>query len=63
MSGPGIWERSPEGTWKLKKLKVESFQELETAKVSDVVSRLQSIGGLKWADMEDPHGVARDLRG
>jgi hypothetical protein len=63
VSGPGIWERTPEGTWKLKKLKVESFQELDTAKVSDVVSRLQSIGGLKWAEMEDPHGVARDLRG
>jgi len=63
VSGPGIWERSPEGTWKLKKLKVDSFQELDTAKVGDVVARLQSISGLKWADMEDPHGVARDLRG
>lgn len=63
VSGSGIWERSPEEVWKLKKLKIESFQELDTAKVSDVVSRLQSIGGLRWADMEDPHGVARDLRG
>lgn len=63
VSGRGTWERSPEGRWKLKKLKIESYQELDTAKVSDVVGRLQSIGGLKWADMDDPHAVAKDLRG
>jgi len=63
VSGQGIWERSSEGMWKLKKLKIESYQELDNAKVGDVVGRLQSIGGLKWADMDDPHGVARDLRG
>lgn len=62
VKGPGIWERSPEGTWKLKKLKIDSFQELDTTKVSDVVAKLQAIGGLKWADMDDPHGAAKDLR-
>ena len=63
VSGHGTWERSPDGGWKLKKLKIESYQELDTAKVGDVVGRLQAIGGLKWADMDDPHGVAKDLRG
>lgn len=63
VSGRGIWERSPEGAWKLKKLKIELFQELDTANAGEVVARLQSIGGLKWADMDDPHGVAKDLRG
>lgn len=63
VSGNGIWERLPAGGWKLKKLRIESYQELDTAKVSDVVGQLQAIGGLKWADMDDPHGVARDLRG
>jgi hypothetical protein len=53
----------PEGGWRLKKLKIESYQELDMARVGDVVGQLQSIGGLKWADMEDPHGIARDLRG
>lgn len=60
--GRGIWERSSEGAWKLKKLKIDSFQELGTATVSEVVAKLQSIGGLKWAEMDDPHGVAGDLR-
>lgn len=63
VSGHGTWERSPEGVWKLKKLRIESYQELDAAKVGEVLGRLQSIGGLKWADMDDPHGVARDLRG
>lgn len=63
VTGHGTWERSPEGGWKLKKLKIESYQELDAAKAGDMVGRLQAIGGLKWADMEDPHGVARDLRG
>lgn len=62
VSGHGTWERSSDGIWKLKKLKIETYQELDTAKVGDVVDRLRSVGGLKWADMEDPHGVARDLR-
>ncbi|XKH02220.1 hypothetical protein LG325_05405 [Marinobacter nauticus] len=63
VSGHGTWERSPEGVWKLKKLRIESYQELDTDKIGGVVGRLQTIGGLKWVDMEDPHGVARDLRG
>ena len=63
VSGHGTWERLPEGGWRLKKLKIESYQELDTANVGDVVGRLQAIGGLKWADMEDPHAVAKDLRG
>lgn len=63
VSGQGTWERLPEGGWRLKKLKIESYQELDMARVGDVVGQLQSIGGLKWADMEDPHGIARDLRG
>lgn len=63
VSGRGTWERSPEGTWKLKKLKIESFHELDAGKASSVIARMQSLGGLKWAEMDDPHGVARDLRG
>lgn len=63
VSGRGTWERSPEGSWRLKKLKIETYEELNTAKVSEVVGRLQAIGGLKWADMDDPHELARELRG
>jgi hypothetical protein len=63
VSGWGAWERLPEGCWRLRKLKIESFQELDTAKASSVLVKLQSLGGLKWAEMDDPHGVARDMRG
>jgi len=63
VNGQGIWERSPEGRWSLRKLKIESFQPLDTSKASSVLATMQSLGGLKWAEMDDPHGVARDLRG
>jgi hypothetical protein len=63
VSGCGAWERLPEGRWRLRKLKIESFQELDTAKASSVLVKLQSLGGLKWAEMDDPHGVAKDMRG
>lgn len=63
VSGQGSWERSTEGVWRLKKLKIETFQELNTTKASSVIRKMQSLGGLKWAEMDDPHGMARDLRG
>lgn len=63
VSGSGTWERTPNGSWKLKKLKVESFQELDSSKLSSVLSKLQAAGGLKWAEMENPHRVAKNLRG
>lgn len=63
VSGPGIWERSPDGGWKLKKLKIESFQKLDSSKLGSVLAKLQAAGGLQWAEMENPHSVAKDLRG
>lgn len=63
VSGPGAWERSSEGRWRLRKLKIESFQELDTSSAGSVLAQMQSLGGLKWAEMDDPHAVAKDLRG
>lgn len=63
VSGHGTWERSSDGRWRLRKLKVESFQELNTSNASSVLATMQSLGGLKWADMDNPHTVAKDLRG
>jgi len=62
VSGQGIWERSVEGQWRLKKLKIETFTELDTSKTSTVLENMRALSGLKWASMEDPHGAARDLR-
>jgi len=56
VSGCGAWERLPEGRWRLRKLKIESFQELDISKASSVLVKMQSLGGLKWAEMDDPHG-------
>ena len=63
LTGHGMWERSADGRWRLKKLRVEAFRELDTAKASAVLAKLRGIEGLKWAEMDDPHVVAMDLRG
>lgn len=55
VSGHGMWERSPEGRWQLRKLKIESFQELDTSKASSVLEKMQALGGLKWAEMDNPN--------
>lgn len=62
VTGQGFWERTPDGKWRLKKLKVETFTELDASQASSVVEKMRSLQGLKWAEMDDPHGVARDLR-
>lgn len=62
VSGHGQWARTAEGRWRLHKLTIESFAVLETTKAGAVIAKLQSIGGLKWSEMDDPHGVAKDLR-
>ncbi|MFY0663753.1 MAG: hypothetical protein JXQ97_03965 [Natronospirillum sp.] len=62
VSGHGQWARTVEGRWSLRKLTIESFDVLKTANAGAVIAQLQSIGGLKWSEMDDPHGIAKDLR-
>ncbi|WLD58518.1 hypothetical protein NFC81_01675 [Salinispirillum sp. LH 10-3-1] len=62
VSGHGQWARTVEGRWSLRKLTIESFDVLKTANAGAVIAQLQSIGGLKWSEMDDPHGMAKDLR-
>ena len=63
VTGQGTWERAPEGPWQLRKLKIESFAPLDIAKASTVLAKMQALGGLKWAEMDDPHGLISDMRG
>lgn len=63
VSGQGIWERAANGQWKLKKLKIDDFTELKTSNASGVLAEMRALGGLKWAEMDDPHAAAREWRG
>ena len=58
VTGHGVWERSVDDRWRLKKLKVETFTELDASKASSVLEKMRSLNGLKWAGMDDPHKVA-----
>ena len=62
VTGQGFWERSVEGQWRLRKLRIESFTELDASKTSTVLGKMRSLSGLKWAEMDDPHGTALELR-
>lgn len=62
VSGHGVWERSEQGDWRLRKLKIESFHALDDSGASAVLAQLRSVGGLQWAKMDDPHGEAKRLR-
>lgn len=62
VTGQGFWERSVEGQWRLRKLRIESFTELDASKASTVLGKMRSLSGLKWTEMDDPHGSAMELR-
>lgn len=62
VTGQGFWERSVEGQWRLRKLRIESYAELDASKTSTVLGKMRSLSGLKWAEMDDPHGTAMELR-
>lgn len=63
LHGEGRWQRNPDsGKWDLKHFKVESFEILKDAPLTETVAELRRVKGSGWADLEDPHQVLRDLR-
>ena len=63
VSGDGQWEREPDGSWKLVKLKISSFVKLEDIGFKDAVARLKAAGGVNWNDISDAHSEILDSRG
>jgi hypothetical protein len=47
--GRGKWNRDKEGVWTLQEFKVEGFEELDDAPLSDVLAKLRSIA-TEWGD-------------
>jgi hypothetical protein len=63
LHGDGEWERRQGGGWKLKKLRIKSYEKLENIGFKTAVSRLRSAGGLLWNEKNSPHAEVLDLRG
>ena len=63
LHGEGRWQRNPEtGKWDLKQFKVDRFEILKDASLTETVAELRRVKGSGWAELEDPHQVLRDLR-
>ncbi|WP_454872745.1 hypothetical protein [Paraburkholderia xenovorans] len=63
VSGNGKWSRTSSGVWALESLLIQSFEVLDNAGFDDVVTALRNVKNNGWADVEDPLGAWKKLRG
>ncbi len=60
--GTGSWLREEDGTWTLKRFKVDSFEALKTDDLRDVLDELRKIEGSEWAEQDGALATLRSLR-
>ena len=51
-----------EGDWKLKKLKISSYEKIKKVSLKEAVKSIRSATGNQWAEEEDPHSILKALR-
>lgn len=52
--GQGKWFRTNDGTWKLNRFKITSFEELSDKSLEDIVAELRRTPGSRWSEEADP---------
>ena len=60
--GNGRWKRLEDGGWQLIRFRINSFDVLDDAPLSDVVERLRGVPGNNWKELPDPFNEAWKLR-
>jgi len=60
--GTGSWIREEDGTWTLKRFKVDTFEALKTDDLRDVLEELRAVEGSEWGRQDDPLAMLRSLR-
>jgi hypothetical protein len=63
VAGNGKWSRTGSGAWALESLVIQSFEVLDDAGLDDVMAELRNVKNNGWADIEDPLGAWKKLRG
>ncbi len=48
--GEGRWSRTADGIWALNWFRVDSFEELESEGLADVLTKLRAVPGLDWGE-------------
>jgi len=61
--GTGTWKRTNDTKWKLEKFIVQSYEELDTRPLSEVLAELRDIPGNGWAALDNPIDEWRRIRG
>lgn len=61
--GTGNWLRGADGTWTLKRFKIQGFDVLRQDDLRDVVDDLRAVEGSEWSTLDDPLATLRALRG
>jgi len=59
--GEGDWERKDD-RWKLKKLKISSYEPINKTSLKDAVKAIRAASGNKWAEEDEPHSILEVLR-
>ncbi len=62
LRGVGKFRRSAEGIWVMDEFKAQSFEELDSEPLTNVVNRLRSVIGSDWAESIDPVGELLAMR-
>lgn len=60
--GKGSWERRGDGTWKLRKFYISSFETVKDVSLSEAVGALRTLGKTRWDEMNDPHSAILEAR-
>ncbi|UYA62434.1 hypothetical protein NAL19_4424 [Pectobacterium sp. F1-1] len=61
VEGDGEWEKK-DGIWKLKKLKISSYEELQKSSLKTALSSIHNAPGNQWKEQDDLHVVLKALR-
>ncbi|MBK8210226.1 MAG: hypothetical protein IPK78_09860 [Rhodospirillales bacterium] len=60
--GTGRWLREEDGTWTLKRFRVQSFEVLRREDLKEVVERLRAVEGSAWRELDDPTAALEKIR-
>ena len=61
--GTGRWYRDGEGVWQLDRFLITHVEVLDNAPLTAAISRLRSIAGSEWGELEDPWSELAKIRG
>jgi hypothetical protein len=61
--GSGKWVRHGDGTWEIQLLTIQSYEELDTTPLDEILADFKSVSNNGWGSMEFPIEEWRKLRG